>query len=491
METPTKRKVKGTGRWWVRRKGEGFPRFWIVVLIVVTLVVGASRIAAVPRSIWHQDEAVFASSVLSFNVQWGRPHPPWFPLWILLGKGLHATGIPAARSLQLLSAGFSVLTFPALFFLWGLWLRRELALAASLLFLFLPGVWMLSGRAFSDTAAMALLAAALALLLDTDAGSRKTAWGSGLAGLTILVRPQHVLLLAAPLAVMWWRSKHRVALWAPLAVCLGAGAAGLVVFGASPRVLWQALRLQAGYQAAHTVTAAHTFAELGPARAMILPGIALAWVAAAALGAVVFWRAHLPAGGVLLGAILVPALGVVFLLVDGTIMRYWLPVLALGCGLAVIGLAVVARGWSLAIVAVAITASAVVVIPQLSLMRRAVSPPIRAVGVAESLAMEHGWTVVADFNIEPFDTYLRLSGRAARRMIYDVELGRSQGVPPPWESVAIYTDHQDRFIRGGGTPQVFRCQVPLLLRVEPTVYDTVTVVPGAAVRAARRRLPGR
>ncbi len=477
--------------WWACRTREALPRWWVVLLIIVTLAVGASRIAAVPRSIWHQDEAVFASSVLSFNIESGRPHPPWFPLWIFLGKGLDATGIPAARSLQMLSAGLSLLTLPALFFLWALWLRKELALAASLLFLFMPGVWMLSGRAFSDTPAMAFLAASLALLLDPGGGTRRTILGAILAALTILVRPQHVLILAIPVAVLFGRGKHRTALLAPLAGCLGAGAAGLLIFGAPLGTLWKAFRLQAAYQGAHAVTAAHAFAELGPARAMILPGLALIWVAGAVYGGVVFWRAHLPGGGILLIATLLPAVGVVLFLVDGTITRYWLPVLALGCGLAVVGLASIMRAWSLTIVAVAVSVSTVVVIPQLSLMRHAVSPPLRAMRAAERLAEEHRWVMVADFNMEPFEVYRQLSGRADGRITYDVELGGSRGVPPPWESVAIYTDHQDKFIGGGGSPEVFSCRVPLLIRVEPTVYDSVTVVPGAAVRPARRRLPGR
>ncbi len=466
-------------------------RTWVVLLILTTLIVGVTRLAALPRSIWHQDEAVFASSVLNFSIEWGRPHPPWFPLWIALGKGLHATGIPAARSLQLLSATFSTLSVVPLFLLWSLWLRRELALAAALLYLFLPGVWMLSGRAFSDTPALTLLVAALALILNPNANRRMTALGSLFAGLTILIRPQHLILLAGPLVVAWYRKADRRSLVLPLTACLGAGAAGLLIFGGTPRLLWRAFRLQAAYANSHGITAEHALSQLGPARALLLPSLGALRAVLAALGAVLLWRARLPARGALLLATCLPSVALVFFLVDGTITRYWLPTLALGCGLAVIAISRIGVRGSLVLISAAIAASAWVIVPRLASLRRATSPPIEALETAERRTISHRWNIVADFNLFPFAEYLRLTGHFSQPIVYDVELGRTQGIPPPWQSLAIYTDHQDRFILSGGTPRVFPCRVPFLPRIEPSPYDTVTIVPAATVHHARRRLPSR
>lgn len=466
-------------------------RRWLAVLLLLTLFVGATRLAALPGSLWHQDEAEFASSVLDFDITWNRPHPPWFPLWIVLGKAVHGlSGLPASRSLQVLSALFSTATLIPLVFLWGIWLRRELATAASLLYLILPGVWMLSGRAFSDTPALALLVGALACWLDPAADRKRIALGSVLAGLTLLVRPHHAVLLAGPMVVAWRRGADRRALLGPAALLGGAGAAGLLIWGGTPALLWKALRLIGHYQKSLLETSTHTFSSLGLARGLLHPGIATAWLLLSAAGAVVLARSRSRGAGGLLWATLLPAFAVLFIFFEPVEPRYWLPFLALSSGLVAVSLASMIRVWSLAAVGLAVLLSTVAVVPSLPSFRHEISPPFRAIVRAEQLAQARGWTPVADFNIYPFAEYLRLEGKLPIPITYDVELGPKRGVPPPWSVVALYTDEQNRFIADGGEPQTFRCTVPLLDRLAPGPYLVTTVVPAAKVRPARRRQRG-
>ncbi len=451
---------------------------------------GATRLAALPGSLWHQDEAEFASAVLNFDITWNRPHPPWFPLWIVLGKAVHAaSGLPAGRSLQILSLVFSTATVIPLTLLWGIWLRRELALAASLLFLFLPGVWMLSGRAFTDTPALALLAAALACWLDPGAGEKKIALGSLLAGLTILLRPHHVVLLAGPMIVAWRRGADRKALLGPAALLGVAGAGGLLIWGGPPALLWKALRLIGAYQRSLLATASHSFASLGLARTLLRPWLGVVWIILAGAGTIVVLRRRSSTAGALLWATLLPAVVVLLAFFDPVEPRYWLPFLALSSGLVLVALAALVGRFSLPVAAVAIAASAWAVVPALASFRTEVSPPLLGLARAERLAQSRGWTVVADLNIRPFAEYRRLQGRLPRRVVYDVELGRNKGVPPPWSVVALYTDDQDRFIVEGDAPEVFYARTPLLERLLSGPYLTTTVVPAARVRPARRRTP--
>jgi len=475
--------------WWAV-SGQPAPvtRGWAIALLLLTLAVGATRLAALPGSLWHQDEVEFASSVLSFDIAWNRPHPPWFPLWIVLGKAVHGlSGLPAGRSLQILSVLFSTATLIPLVFLWGIWLRRELAVAAALLFLSLPGVWMLSGRAFTDTPALTLLVGALACWLDPGAGPRRTALGSLLAGLTILVRPHHAVLLVGPLIVAWTRGADRRALLAPAAVLGAAGAAGLVVWGGPPALLWKALRLIGEYQKSLLATASHSLSNLGLAKSLLHPWLAVLWMALAVAGAVVLVGSRRRGAGGLVWATLLPATAVLFAVFDPVEPRYWLPFLALSSGLVLVASAAVLRRLTLPVAVLALAASAWVVVPALASFREEISPPFRGLTEAERLAQTRGWSVVADLNIHPFAEYLRLQGQLPTPIVYDVELGRLRGVPPPWSVAALYTDDQNRFIVEGGQPVVFRCRTPLLDRLIPGPFLVTTVVPAARVRPARRR----
>lgn len=463
-------------------------RRWAGLLLLLTLAVGATRIAALPHSLWHQDEAEFAGAVLDFDIAWSRPHPPWFPLWIVTGKAVRAlTGLSAARSLQAASAVLSTLSFIPLVLLWSLWLRRELAVAAALLCLLLPGVWMLSGRAFSDTPALALLLASLFLWLDPAITPRTALLGSVLAGLTVLVRPHHLILLAGPLAVAWRRGADRRALLVPFALLGAAGAAGLLIWGGPPSLLWKALRLFSAYQKSIVATATPTLAGLGLSRVLLHPVPAVLWAVLSVAGAVLLARSRRPGSGALLWATLLPAVAVLFLVFDPVEPRYWLPTLALSSGLVIVALAAALRRLALPAAGLAVLASAWAVVPALGPFRTETSPPLRGIARAELLARAGGRGIVADFNIAPFAEYLRLEGRLPIPMTYDVELGRDRGIPPPGSVVALYTDHQDRFVASGGTPVVFRARTPLLDRLVPGPYRITTVVPDATVRPVRRR----
>lgn len=474
--------------WWAPQPSKTTPRSrWLAALVLAVLLAAvlASRMAALPASMWHQDEAEFASSVISFDIEWGRPHPPWFPLWILIGKGVHACGVAPARSLQLASLVLSTVMVVPLILMWGLWLRRELAVAAALLFLFLPGVWMLSGRAFSDTPALALLVAAVACWLDPRAGRGKTAAGSLLAGLTVLLRPHHAVLLVGPLIVAWRRGADRRALLGPAALCGAAGAAGLLVAAKGPGLLLKSVHLQSMYQGAVMSRATGTFAGSGLARTMVQPFGAVVWLIAAAVGAHVLSRRKGVGAWALLAGVVAPSLLVLAMFVDPVEPRYWLPFLAFSSGLVVIALAKASRRAAVPVVALAIAASAWVVVPQLGSFRHEVSPPLRALAAADSLAAGKGGVVVGDLDLRPFGEYLRLSGQLRSRILYDIELGRIVGIPPPWQTVAAYTDDNRGFVQDGEASQHFTCGVPLLQRLAPGPYLTAAVVENARVRPRR------
>ena len=76
----------------------------VVTLVVLLSVVLLSRVLLFPASVWEQDEAYFAAAVVEVDVADSRPHAPFFPLWIGLGKVLFLMGVPPADALQFVSS---------------------------------------------------------------------------------------------------------------------------------------------------------------------------------------------------------------------------------------------------------------------------------------------------------------------------------------------------------------------------------------------------
>ena len=172
------------------------PRY-LAVKVALVFLVCLSRAAVFPASIWEQDEAYFAAAVVDINLTDSAPHPPFFPLWIGIGRALHLLGLEPAASLQVAGAALGSLVLLPMVALWSRFLSPGLALAASCLGLFAPGVWLLSGRAFTGTAATALVVAALACWARPDPSRAWVAAGSVAAGLAVLVRPHFGLVVAA------------------------------------------------------------------------------------------------------------------------------------------------------------------------------------------------------------------------------------------------------------------------------------------------------
>jgi hypothetical protein len=172
--------------------------------LLVALIV--SRWLAFPATIWDIDEAIFTRTLLDFDPAANFPHPPFFPLWILLGKlalWLHPHAAPF-RALQLVSSAFSVWMFFPLLAVWSLILPRHHAAAATLLFLHLPLPWLLASRGYTGTAACGLLVACAAHWIRPPGVAPRFWAGASMAACCLLVRPQ-----MAPLVVILalWRSR--------------------------------------------------------------------------------------------------------------------------------------------------------------------------------------------------------------------------------------------------------------------------------------------
>lgn len=175
----------------------------------VALVCAISRFAAMARSLWDWDEALFSLGMRSYDVTQHHPHPPGFPVYIGLGRIVRLVIHSDFRALQAINLAAGILLFPAVFMLAReLRLRFPTAAVAGALCAFFPNVWFFGGSAFSDIASIVLVIFAAAFLLRGCRSSEAYLIGALLLALAAGIRPQNLMIGAAPaLIATWYRAR--------------------------------------------------------------------------------------------------------------------------------------------------------------------------------------------------------------------------------------------------------------------------------------------
>lgn len=164
--------------------------FW-----TVAVVCALSRFAAMARSLWDWDEALFLLAMGDYDVTSHHPHPPGFPVYIAMAKIVRLVVASDFRALQSLNLVAGMLAFPALYFYAReLGVKFQTAVIAGALFAFFPNVWFFGGTAFSDVLSIVLVLFAVVLLFRGRESRVAYFAGTILLALAIGIRPQNFLV---------------------------------------------------------------------------------------------------------------------------------------------------------------------------------------------------------------------------------------------------------------------------------------------------------
>ena len=427
---------------------------WVTAVGIAVVTTGLI-VAAFPASIWDQDEAYFAAAVLRFDPSNLQPHPPFFPLWIAIGKLGHRL-LPNARptlGLQLASALAAVLLPVVLFELFSRIGDRRQALAAALLYAVSPGPWLLAGRAYTEPAATLLLLTGALLLLGDRRPVPLVAAGSLALAAAFLVRPQWIPI--AGVICLWTLVRtHGLQRVLPLVVSLAAGLLAIAVMahatgGLDPLV--EAVRQHAQYQAQTLERFRFSLSDIALVPACGGRLAAASWALLATIGAVLLIRRGNSFSRRFLGLVLLPQVFLFLAAQNPTLPRYAIPLLAETAGLVVAGLTLLLgsprRGTWAALAAVVLIA--LPVLPHLGTYREMPSPAIRLLHRLEAPELAHT-LLVADHRLAPILTYGRAEARLQQRVIWDwaVQLGTFSS-PPRDDLLAVWEGTLPVWIAGG------------------------------------------
>src|SRR5437764_4646092 len=176
-------------------------------------LVFVTRILTAPKTPWENDEFLFAEAVRKFDPSNYHPHPPGYPLFVLLGKFVALIVDDPWRALVIVNIVAAPIGFVALARAFRNWTDdAAVAVSGALLYYFSASMLVHGTLALSDGVAIAFVSL---VILSVSEGSGRA--GGALLGLwssaAIGCRPQLLIPIAPLLVIAMWRmhtNKQRV-----------------------------------------------------------------------------------------------------------------------------------------------------------------------------------------------------------------------------------------------------------------------------------------
>ncbi len=225
----------------------------------------ATRLIAVPASLWEWDDILFARALHKYDLIAHSPHPPGFPVFVAMTRVAYWALHDEYRALTTVALIFASLLAPALFFFYReVFQDRRIALAGALLGSFAPNVWIHSGAGRSDEVGMTLGVIGLTLVIHGLRSRRSLIAGCALFGLAMGVRVT-LLPVMGPVIALVLIARLRRREWKLVAAALAAGTVCVFVWFAPfiYHVTWDNYRQAMSGHTQYTLQTDTIFANTG------------------------------------------------------------------------------------------------------------------------------------------------------------------------------------------------------------------------------------
>jgi hypothetical protein len=217
MPHTTARDVTATGGRgpWIAPARSALTRQDLLIALALTVVCAVTRLMARPASLWEWDDILFAFSLHEYDLAAHHPHPPGFPVFVMLARAAFAVTGSEHAALSAVSLLFASLLAAALYFVYRqIFDDRAAGVAGALVGSFLPSVWVHSGAGRSDEPGLAIGLIGLALALHGLRSRGSLLVACAVLGLGPGVRVTVLVALGPAVAVAlasWlWRRQWRL-----------------------------------------------------------------------------------------------------------------------------------------------------------------------------------------------------------------------------------------------------------------------------------------
>lgn len=174
----------------------------IKILLILVLIGLALRLPFLSLYLEDWDSVQFALGLTNYSIAQHQPHPPGYPLYILLGKIFWQFSGNDTLALTLLSGILGSLATVPLFLLVKKMFDQKTAIISSILFLVIPISWTLSEVALTNIPGLFFLLVFIYLLYQTKDNLRNLLLTSLLGGFILGVRFTELPIILALLSLV-------------------------------------------------------------------------------------------------------------------------------------------------------------------------------------------------------------------------------------------------------------------------------------------------
>lgn len=177
----------------------------ILGILIISLVF---RLSFMSPWLEDWDSVQFALALDEYSLVSHQPHPPGYPIYIILGKMVNFFLDNSTLSLSLLSALAGALSIIPFFLLAKKLIGKKGAILASLIFTILPIHWVLSEIPITNITGLLGILTSSYLIYSELTNSKKISFAGIVSGILLGIRPTDLPIIAGLLTFLFFKKKQ-------------------------------------------------------------------------------------------------------------------------------------------------------------------------------------------------------------------------------------------------------------------------------------------